>query len=71
MVIIKYVLFLIFLALSLIHVYWAAGGKWGIKNVIPRKPGEDPMSMPPLFATIVVAIGLLLFGLFYLNQTSV
>ncbi|MBD9606962.1 MULTISPECIES: DUF3995 domain-containing protein [Pseudomonas] len=58
----------IFLVISLIHLYWAAGGKWGCEAVVPSVPGEDgeasrPAFKPSGFGTLLVAVGLLLIAM--------
>lgn len=56
-------LFLLFLFLSGIHFYWAFGGKWGAGAVIPTKDDTQAVMNPGMVATLVVAVGLLAFGL--------
>ncbi len=63
-------LFLIFLLLSSIHIYWALGGRWGSSAVIPTKDDALPVKMPGLIPTLIVALGLLGFGLFVLVQAQ-
>lgn len=58
----------IFLMTSLIHLYWAAGGKRGSDAVIPEVPGPvpgqtQPAFRPPTLATLLVAVGLLLVAM--------
>jgi hypothetical protein len=58
----------IFLLISLIHLYWAAGGKLGSEAAVPRVPGEGggesrPAFKPSGFATLLVAVGLLLIAM--------
>lgn len=60
---------LIFLFLGGIHFYWAFGGKWGLIAVIPTKNDGAASMAPPTVATIIVGLGLILFGLFYLNHS--
>ncbi len=58
---------LIFLLISLLHVYWAFGGKWAMNAVIPTKTGsQEKMFQPGIMATLIVAIGLLLFAMLML-----
>ncbi len=52
------ILAFIFLLLSLIHFYWAWGGRWGIVNTIPEENGKLLFEPKP-FATATVAILLL------------
>jgi len=58
----------IFLLISLIHLYWAAGGKLGSDAVIPLVPGDSPGESRPAFkssgfVTVLVAVGLLLIAM--------
>ena len=65
-IILSVVLFLIFSVLSTFHVYWLFGGLWGGAMVMPTKTDSDAVFSPPKLATLVVAIGLFLFGVLYL-----
>ena len=58
----------IFLLISLIHLYWAAGGKLGSEAAVPRISAEGggesrPAFKPSGFATLLVAVGLLLIAM--------
>ena len=53
---------IIFLSLSLLHVYWAAGGKWAATQVLPQMEGERKVFVPGAGMTLVVAAGLLFFS---------
>lgn len=68
--IISIILFSIFLFLSSIHFYWAFGGKWGSGAVIPTKDDSIPAMNPGIIATLIVAFGLLAFGLLPLIITK-
>jgi len=35
-----YLLFSVFVALSLLHVYWACGGRWGWDAALPEQPAR-------------------------------
>ena len=59
-------LFTLFFLLSSIHFYWAFGGKWGTEGVYPANPDGNPIRPPGILATVIVATGLLFFGVFYL-----
>lgn len=61
--IIAILLFCIFLFLSGIHIYWAFDGKWGSGAVLPTKNENDKVIIPGIFPTLLVAFGLLLFGI--------
>lgn len=50
--------FTLLLIISLIHVYWAASGRWGLNESLPERNGSKTFQ-PGRFATFVVA---LLFG---------
>ncbi|WP_347905769.1 DUF3995 domain-containing protein [Pseudomonas purpurea] len=56
-----------FVLISLVHVYWAAGGQWAIEAVVPQvKGGEDgalrPAFKPSALATSAVAVALLVIA---------
>lgn len=65
------ILCIIFIALGSIHFYWLFGGKWGLKKVIPVKNEEENLIPPPKFATLIVAIILIVFGLSYFLKSGV
>ncbi|MGY2293040.1 DUF3995 domain-containing protein [Pseudomonas sp. SDO528_S397] len=55
----------IFTCISLVHVYWAAGGRVGLLAAIPQLPGEfargpRPAFMPTPRVTLLIAAGLVL-----------
>ncbi len=65
------VLFLIFLFISAIHFYWAFGGKWGSDAVLPTKDDNNTKVLnPTILPTLIVAFGLLGFGLFILVMSG-
>jgi magnesium-transporting ATPase (P-type) len=49
---------IIFLVIALFHIYWAFGGKFGSKSVIPEIEGKATFN-PPFLATIFVALAML------------
>lgn len=67
------ILALIFLLLSLLHLTWAMGSKWGWENSIPSDEKGNKVLSPSKKDCIVVGIGLMIFsGLYvsnYLNTT--
>ncbi len=62
-------LFLLFLFLSGIHIYWGFGGKWASESVIPTKDDNVKVIMPGIIPSLIVAIGLLFFGILELIST--
>ena len=53
----------VFIVLSGIHFYWLTGGKWGLALSLPSDPStRDVLFKPSIMATLVVAVGLLLFA---------
>lgn len=68
--ILSIVLFLVFITLGGFHFYWLLGGKWGLKSVIPTKGGTPVTLSIPKFATLIVALTLVLFGLMYLVKSK-
>ncbi len=59
----------VLLGLSLLHVYWAAGGRHGIDAVIPTVGGERTLH-PSRFATLAVAAALAVAALIALGATG-
>ncbi|MFC6339788.1 DUF3995 domain-containing protein [Pseudomonas karstica] len=58
----------VFAFISVVHVYWAIGGKWGSMAAIPQLPGEFASGPRPAFktsalGTFLVALGLVLIAL--------
>lgn len=68
--ILSIILLAIFTGLGLIHFYWLFGGKWGLEKVIPTKDNQTSTLSIPKFATLIVALVLLLFGLIYLAKSG-
>ncbi len=54
---------LIFLLISVLHIYWAFGGKWAMNAVIPTKIDGASTFNPGKLATLIVAFGTFLFAL--------
>lgn len=69
--ILSIILCLIFTVLGGFHFYWLFGGIWGLEKVIPTKANEPSTLSIPKFATLVVALVLILFGLIYLLKSGV
>jgi len=56
-----------FAAISLIHLYWALGGRWAALAVVPQVPVQQGQALRPAFdpsgwLTLLVALGLLLIA---------
>lgn len=64
------ILFVIFIALSLLHISWGLGGSWGFEDSIPKNEEGKWMLKPKKLDSIIVGIGLLFFGLFYLIKVG-
>ena len=60
----------IFFVLSLLHVYWALGGKWGFHKVIPIDANGETIFNPKKQHSLVVGLCLLVFALHYLLQSD-
>ncbi|MFD0682027.1 MULTISPECIES: DUF3995 domain-containing protein [unclassified Paenibacillus] len=59
----------VLLLLALIHFYWAAGGKWGAKGVLPVREGEtEPLFQPRPAGTTAVAVILFAISIMLLAQ---
>lgn len=50
----------IFVTLSMLHLYWAFGGRRGGRMVVPQKSAtiDEPLFTPPMLLTILVALAL-------------
>ena len=68
--ILSIILLTYFTSLGFIHFYWLFGGKWGLEKVIPTKDNQTGTLSIPKFATLIVALVLLLFGLIYLVKSG-
>ena len=64
--ILSIVLSFILILLGLIHFNWALGGTFGFLNSLPTKENGDKVLNPKKIDSAIVAIGLTLFGLFYI-----
>lgn len=60
-----------FVSISLLHFYWAMGGRYGSITVLPSKPDGQLLFKPGLFSTLVVAFGLLVFASITLGNLSI
>ncbi|QNK64645.1 DUF3995 domain-containing protein [Pedobacter sp. PAMC26386] len=58
---------LIFIFLSFIHVYWAAGGRWGKDSAVPVNDHGGKLFIPGAGGTLIVAAGLLIFAMINLS----
>jgi hypothetical protein len=65
------ILFAIFLAIALIHVYWGFGGKWKINEAVPVTESGKKVLRPGPSACFVVAIGLAGFAIFALIRADI
>jgi len=68
--ILSIILFLIFTILGGFHFYWFLGGVWAIEKVIPSKENVASTLTIPKFATLIVGLVLVLFGLMYLIKSE-
>ena len=69
--VIAIILFLIFLFISSIHFYWAFGGQWGSDAVLPTRADNNTKVLnPSILPSLIVAFGLLGFGLFILVMSG-
>ncbi len=61
---------LIFTFLGVIHVYWVMGGTWGMTAAVPTNENDQRLFEPGKLGTLLVALGLFLFGLINLFNTG-
>ncbi len=64
-------LILSFFGISIIHFYWAAGGKWGFDSVLPTNENDTRVLNPKTIDSVIVGFGILLFAIFYMIRISV
>ncbi len=58
--------------LSMIHVYWAVGGKGGMKAVLPEIKGKGkPLFTPTPLITLIVAVLLFVAALIVLEASHI
>ncbi len=65
------ILFIIFFIISLLHLYWAIGGKWNFLAALPTNEKGEKIMNPGFFSTIIVAIGFLFFCNFYFDKNNI
>jgi glucan phosphoethanolaminetransferase (alkaline phosphatase superfamily) len=68
--ILSIILLVVFTSLGFIHFYWLLGGEWGLENVIPTKDNQTSTPSIPKFATLIVGLVLVLFGIIYLIKSG-
>lgn len=61
----------VLVALALVHVYWAAGGRAGAAAAVPMRAGGAPVFAPSRAATLAVAAGLGLAAALVLGRVGV
>ncbi|MBK9566075.1 MAG: DUF3995 domain-containing protein [Saprospiraceae bacterium] len=64
------ILIIIFTFLSGMHIYWAFGGRWASEGVFPTFENQSNAVMPGMIPTLIVAVGLLFFGLMVLMHIT-
>lgn len=62
---------LILLSISGIHFFWAFGGKWGENAALPTSVDGKKALNPDIFATLIVAFGLLAMALLHLEKVQI
>ena len=61
----------ILLVLAGIHFYWAFGGAWGFDATLPTDAHGKRMLNPKKTDSLIVGLGLLIFGAYYLMITCI
>lgn len=69
-VILSILLVVVFGVIACFHVYWAAGGRWGIEHAAPVNEHGKKFLNTGVVACLVVAAGLILFSAYYLMLPS-
>ncbi len=65
------ILAVIFLSLGILHLYWALGGSWGLAAAVPTRVDGTALFRPRTIDSVIVGVGLLAFGIFYLVKGGV
>ncbi|HNP19602.1 MAG TPA: DUF3995 domain-containing protein [Fulvivirga sp.] len=60
----------ILLLLSVLHFYWALGGKWAFAAALPTNEEGKRMLNPKKKDSLIVGFGLLMFAVFYFIKTD-
>lgn len=60
----------IFALIACLHLYWAAGGRWGIEHAAPVNEQGKKILDTGIAACLVVATGLTLFAVYYVVKPS-
>ena len=68
--VLKYCLITTFLALSIIHFYWSAGGSIGYSSSLPADENGNILLAPTTVDCILVGVFLLLFAIVYTQNPS-
>lgn len=53
-----------------LHAYWALGGLWGFDSSLPTDKEGNRILNPGKFETWTVALGLIAFGMVYLDKSQ-
>jgi Protein of unknown function (DUF3995) len=70
-IILAFILISIFLAIAVIHFYWAFGGRKWANLALPTANGSEPLFKPRLLETLAVAIGFLGFVYIVLCEANI
>jgi hypothetical protein len=62
---------IIFIALALLHLYWAFGGKRFSEGVLPVKADNSATFQPGILPTLIVAFGLFGFAMITMSSTGI
>ena len=49
-------------SIALLHLYWVAGGRWGLSHVVPSNSEGVPAFRAPALLTLLVALALFVFA---------
>jgi hypothetical protein len=65
----------VLLAIAAVHVYWAAGGRWGAAAAVPARPGghapDIPLLQPSPLSTLAVALALIVAAGLLLGRVGI
>lgn len=64
------VLILIFFVIGLIHISWVFGHEYGFRASLPMKETGELLFLPKKIDCLIVGLGLLAFGFYYLVNSG-
>ena len=71
MIILSIILCILFFTLGGLHIHWLFGGRFGLEASLPSKENGEVVLKPKKIDIVLVAVGLLMMGIFYLVKSGI